>query len=227
MPSPFNPSLVKFLRALAKNNNREWFTAHKAQYEEEVQQPALAFIEAMAPRLRKISKHVRADARKAGGSLMRIYRDTRFSREKTPYKTNVGIQFRHEEGKDVHAPGFYFHIEPGSYFLGAGMWHPEREALNGIRDAIDANGKAWVAARDDRKFTKGWTLEGDSLRRAPAGYPVDHPLIEDLRRTDFIAVQELDEKDLYSPKLADNVAAAYADTVPFMKFLCGAVDVKF
>lgn len=221
------PTVLTFLRELAANNDRTWFTARKSRYEREVQQPVLAFIDAMAPRLRVISRHVVADPRKQGGSMMRIYRDTRFSRDKRPYKTNVGIQFRHEKGKDVHAPGLYVHVEPGAVFLGAGLWHPEREALNAIRDAIAAKPKAWLAARDHAPFRAAFTLEGDSLKRAPAGFPADHALIEDLRRTDIIAVRRLTEDDVVQASFADDVADAFAQATPLMRFLCKAIGVGY
>lgn len=221
------PTVLAFLRELAANNDRAWFTARKARYEQEVQQPVLAFVEAMAPRLRDVSRHVVADPRKQGGSMMRIYRDTRFSRDKRPYKTNVGIQFRHEKGKDVHAPGLYVHVEPGAVFLGAGLWHPEREALTGIRDAIAAKPRAWLAARDHAPFCASFELEGNSLKRAPAGFAPDHPLIEDLRRTDFIAVRRLTEDDIVKASFADDVITAFAQVTPLMRFLCKAVGVAY
>lgn len=228
MPATALPAATfAFLRDLGKHNERNWFTANKQRYEREVQRPALAFIEEMAPRLREISRHVVADPRKTGGSMMRIYRDTRFSKDKRPYKTNVGIQFRHEEGRDVHAPGLYVHVEPGSVFLGAGMWHPERGAINEIREAIMTKPEVWVAARDHAPFKKLFNLEGDSLKRAPAGIAPDHPLIEDLRRTDFIAVRNLTERDVTSASFADDVAATFATATPFMRFLCKAVGVDY
>ncbi len=148
----FQPELITFLEDLRFHNERPWFEANKARYERFVREPALAFIEAMAPRLQAISPELTAEAKKVGGSLMRVHRDVRFSKDKTPYKTNLGIQFRHSMGKDVHAPGLYMHIEPGGYFLAAGMWHPASEPLRHIRDRIAAQPDAWLAARDDRAF---------------------------------------------------------------------------
>ena len=116
----FSKSTFKFLDQLAANNNRTWFEENKPRYESLIREPALEFIEAMAPALKMFAPHFRADPRKMGGSLMRVYRDARFSRDKTPYKTNIGIQFRHELGKDVHAPGFYVHISTAECFLAVG-----------------------------------------------------------------------------------------------------------
>ncbi|MGI9427261.1 MAG: DUF2461 domain-containing protein, partial [Bythopirellula sp.] len=121
----FPLGLLHFLNDLTKHNKRDWFQANKSRYEQELLAPALAFIEAMKEPLGKISPYFQAIPKKQGGSLMRIYRDVRFSKDKRPYKTNVGIHFRHEAGCDVHAPGFYFHIEPDEVFIGAGIWHPD------------------------------------------------------------------------------------------------------
>ena len=135
----FEPSLFKYLRDLKNNNERPWFKANKARYEEELRGPMLRFIEDFAPHLEKISVHFLADARPVGGSLFRIYRDTRFAKDKTPYKTHAGAHFRHVRAKDVHAPGFYLHMEPGNVFMGAGIWHPDNPTLGKIREAIVAD----------------------------------------------------------------------------------------
>ena len=132
----FDPSMLGFLDELAQNNERDWFAENKHRYERLVREPALDFIVAMGPLLDRIAPQFEAVAKKMGGSLMRVFRDTRFGRDKTPYKTNVGIQFRHTQGKDVHAPGYYLHIEPGAHFIGAGMWRPDPDSLAGIRNAI-------------------------------------------------------------------------------------------
>jgi len=223
----FDRSLVGFLRELEANNDREWFAENKRRYEEEVLEPALGFIAAMGPRIKAISRHFAAVPKRTGGSLMRVYRDTRFSSDKRPYKTNVGIQFRHVKGKDVHAPGFYVHIEPGQFFLGAGIWHPERDALGRIREAIDRRAKEWLAARDDAGFKAHFTLGGEALKRPPRGYEGDHPLIDDLKRTDFIAVCELGEKAALAPDVVSKVGESFAASRPFVRFLCRALDVPF
>ena len=125
-----SPEFFTFFRELKENNNREWFQANKQRYETQVREPLLHFITDFGVRLPEISPRYMADARKSGGSLFRIYRDVRFSKDKSPYKTTAGIQFRHENGKDVHAPGFYLHLEPDGVFVGVGIWHPETKILN-------------------------------------------------------------------------------------------------
>ena len=163
MASPFDPGLVAFLQELRDNNNRDWFAKNKSRYEATVLAPALQFIADMADIVPTFAPRFTAVAKRQGGSLMRVYRDVRFSKNKEPYKTNVGIQFRHEAGRDVHAPGYYLHIDPDSVFLGAGLWHPERDALAGIRDAIVEGPRQGANARDDKLFARNFKLVGSSL----------------------------------------------------------------
>ncbi len=223
----FTEATFEFLDELAANNTRPWFEDNKPRYESLVREPALDFIEAMEPVLKTCAPHFRAEARKMGGSLMRVYRDTRFARDKTPYKTNIGIQFRHELGKDVHAPGFYVHIARAECFLAVGCWHPEADALARIRDRIARNPEQWFAARDDSKFIARWTLAGDHLTRPPRGYAADHPALEDLKRKDFIAMRPLSADDVGGPHLVELAGKQFATAVPFMKFLCAALEVAY
>lgn len=223
----FTTETFAFLAALAANNKREWFAEHRQDYEAAVRTPALAFIDAMAGELAMISPHFPALAKKVGGSLMRIHRDTRFAKDKRPYKTNIGIHIRHEVGKDVHAPGYYIHIEPDGCFIGVGIWRPDADSLVKIRDAIVANGKDWLAVRDDKSFRKRFTLSGEVLVRPPRGYAKDHPLIEDLKRKDFIAVMHLDDKHITSKRFQSNVIEHFNQGTPYMRFLCKALELRF
>jgi uncharacterized protein (TIGR02453 family) len=224
---PITPEMIRFITQLRKNNNREWFQKNKSRYDNEVRAPLLRFIEGFGPLLYKISPHFVADARGNGGSLFRIYRDTRFSRDKTPYKTHLGIQFRHERVKDVHAPGFYLHIEPRESFVGVGMWRPDSDALGKVRDAIVDDSTGWKKASTNKKFLERYELTGDSLKRAPKGFDPDHPLIDDLRRKDFIAVAKFDVKETYDPKFATELAKTFKAATPFMKFLTQAVKLEW
>lgn len=223
----FTKSTLNFLDELAANNDRTWFEANKPRYAALVREPALELIAAMGPRLEKFAPNFRAEPRKVGGSLMRVFRDTRFSRDKTPYKTNIGIQFRHALGKDVHAPGFYVHIATDECFLAVGCWHPESDSLGRIRDLIAAKPAHWFAARDDRKFAAQWTLAGDSLARSPRGYAADHPAVEDLKRKDFIAISPLPFAEATESGLVKLAGARFATAAPFMKFLCEALGVQY
>ena len=158
---------------------------------------------------------------------MRIYRDVRFSKDKRPYKTNVGIHFRHEAGCDVHAPGYYFHIAPDEVFLGAGIWHPDSKALSKIRKAIDKDPAGWKKAQNGKAFRDRYTLEGDSLVRPPKGYDADHPLIDDLKRKDHIGVCHLDHDALFEPSILRETTATFRAAKPLMTFLCQSLGVKF
>jgi uncharacterized protein (TIGR02453 family) len=227
MFSHFDPSLMHFLNKLEANNDRQWFNDHKQEYEDCVRTPALAFIEQMEHWIRLVSPHYEATAKKVGGSLMRVYRDVRFSKDKSPYKTNVGIQFRHEVGKDVHAPGFYLHISPKEIFLGVGTWHPHPDALRKIREHIVAKPGPYQDAVEHKPFTDYYELAGDKLTRPPRGYDSDHPLIEEIKRKDFIALCRLEEKELYTEDLCERVASRFGRAQPLQKFLCEALDLRF
>jgi uncharacterized protein (TIGR02453 family) len=223
----FGTEVYKFLEELEANNTRDWFAANKSRYETHVREPALDFIEAMAEPLARISKQYVASPRRSGGSLMRVHRDTRFGKDKRPYKTNVGIQFRHILAKDVHAPGFYVHIANDGVFLGVGCWRPDGTALGRIRDAIADNGKAWVRVRDQHKFSALFELVGESLKTAPRGVAKDHPLLVDLRRKDFLGIHNMSQDVPLEASFVDEVAARFDDAKPFVKFLCGALDLQF
>lgn len=223
----FTRNAFMFLDELAANNNRTWFEENKSRYESLVREPARDFIEAMGPLLQTIAPQFIADTRKVGGSLMRVFRDTRFTPDKTPYKTNIGIQFRHVLGKDIHAPGFYVHIATDECFLGVGCWHPDSELLGKIRDEIVSKPESWLSARDDQNFARHWTLAGDSLRRPPRGYVADHPAIADLKRKDFIGMSPLSVAEVSGTGFANHASTRFAETVPFMRFLCEAANVKY
>ena len=219
----FTGATFAFLRDLKQNNDREWFAANKHRYEGDLKAPALRFIQDFAPKLHALSPHFMATPR----SLFRIHRDTRFSKDKSPYKTAAGIQFRHDRSKDAHAPGFYFHIAPGEVFVALGIWHPDGSALKAIREGIVDDGAGWKRASRAKAFTETFTLEGDSLKRAPKGIDPEHPLIDDLRRKDFIGVKSVSESFAISDDLPDRLVDTYRDGVPFMRYLCRTLDVPF
>jgi uncharacterized protein (TIGR02453 family) len=223
----FDAELLTFLRDLGTNNDRDWFAAKKGRYEQHLLEPALAFIEDFAPRLERISPHFRADARRSGGSLFRIYRDTRFSKDKTPYKTHLGIHFRHESAKDVHAPGFYLHIAPGEVFAGGGIWHPDTPTVGKIRDAIVADPESWRQATRTGPFAKKLALGGDTLKRPPAGFDSAHPLIDDLKRKDFFGWARFGERDAIAPGFLDEYEQVCVAAAPLQRFLCAALGLPY
>jgi uncharacterized protein (TIGR02453 family) len=225
--TPFEPELFSFLADLRANNNREWFAANRDRYEQHLLEPAMAFIDAFAPRLEKISPHFGADARPSGGSLFRIYRDTRFSKDKTPYKTNIGIHFRHEAAKDAHAPGYYLHIGPDEIFAGGGIWHPGTDAANRIREAIVAEPDRWAAATRRGPFAKRLELGGDSLKRVPSWADREHPFADDLRRKDFFGWARLSENEVVAPAFVDQYARICRAAAPLQQFLCEALELLY
>lgn len=223
----FTPKLFAFLRDLEKNNDRVWFKTNQEDYERYIREPALDFINDFSAPLNKISPHFVTDSRTVGGSLFRIQRDTRFSKDKTPYKLNTGMQFRHIMAKDVHAPGFYLNIAPGECFMGVGLWRPETKDAYAIREKIDDDPTGWKRATRGKRFTDVYTLEGESLVRPPKGYDPNHPLLDDLKRKDFIASVRLTQKEITSDQLLDQFTENSKRAVPFMKFLCEAIGVPF
>jgi uncharacterized protein (TIGR02453 family) len=217
----FDTALFDFLSELKANNSRQWFQANKERYRAEVQDPLLEFISAFTEPLHEISPHFVANPKPVGGSMFRIYRDVRFSRDKSPYKTHAAAQFRHREGRDVHAPGFYLHLEPGSVFMGAGLWHPPGPTLKSVRKAIDEQPERW------RDAIRGLELGGDSLTRAPKGYDPGHPMIVDLRRKDFVTMTTSSQKAACSKGFMDDFVGACREAAPMMRFLTEAVGLEF
>jgi uncharacterized protein (TIGR02453 family) len=223
----FPRDAFQFLAELALNNEREWFVANKDRYEQNIREPALAFIRAMRPKLAKISSHFMAVDKKVGGSLMRIHRDVRFAKDKSPYKTNVGIHFRHVDEDNVHAPGFYVHVSPESCFVGIGMWGPEPPALAKIRARIDQDPKAWKKATGTPKFVQAFKREGESLKRPPKGFADDHPLVEDLKRKHHIATANIEPKHLQDGKAVDRLATLFSLGSEYIRFQCQALGVPY
>ncbi len=217
----FRPEGFAFQRQLKRNNRRDWFAKNKARYDEFLVEPAMSFIRDFAPHLETISPHFAADARPSRGSLFRIYRDTRFSGDKKPFKTHVGIHFSHVGGKDAHAPVYYLHLEPENCFMAAGIWHPDTRALTLMRTAIVREPAKWAVAR------KKLELEGDSLSRPPRGFDPNHPLIDDLKRKDFISSVALTEAQLCSDKLMREFVANCKAMTPLVEFTCKALGLKF
>jgi len=222
----FTPALFTFLGELRLHNDRDWFERNRERYLRDVRDPMLRFVEDVGPVLRKVAPRLIADARPVGGSLFRIHRDTRFSADKTPYKANVAASFRHEQGRDVHGPGLYVSLGPEEVEVGGGVWHPEAEALRLIRRSVVGSPGLWRRAlvAPGMKRLAWW---GESLTRAPRGFPVGHPLDELLRRKDFAAGVELSEADALSPRFLDRCAEAWRALGPAMKLLAGAVGLRW
>ncbi len=213
----FTPDTFEFLKRLKRNNNREWFLRHKDEYEEHLRNPALRFIGDFAGPLYEIAPHLVADPRSSRGSLFRIYRDTRFSHDKRPYKTHLAMRFSHA-GRDVHSPGFYLHIEPGESFAAAGLWHPEPPVLLKVRGAIVARPEEW---RKVRRLLN-WDDSG-KLSRPPRGFPCNHEFVEDLKLKDLGTSVDFSDKQVCSPRFMDVFAGACRTMAPLAEFLSAAL----
>jgi uncharacterized protein (TIGR02453 family) len=217
----------RFLRELARNNNREWFAANKARYEKTTRDPFLRLIGDLAEPLAKISPHFRADPRPSGGSMFRIYRDTRFANDKTPYKAWLGARLYHERSRQLPAPLFYLHIAPGRCFVGGGLWHPESATVKRIRDFLVDNPATWKKAVQAKRFREHFELGGESLTRPPRGYDPAHELIEDIKRKDFVATRHFSDAEAMSPRLPKIVIDGCKGIAPMIDYLCAALDLEF
>jgi uncharacterized protein (TIGR02453 family) len=217
MASYFDDDLFRFLEQLKRHNNREWFQRHKADYEAHVHQPALRFIAAFADPLYGISPRLIAGPR----SLFRIHRDTRFSPDKRPYKTHVGMRFSHP-GKDVHSPGYYLHLEPGGCFAAAGLWRPDQPTLLKVRNAIVERPKAWRAVRG----LVNWDDSG-RLTRPPRGFPADHEFVEDLKLKDIGSAIGFTDRQICGPRFMTLMTGACRRMAPLARFLSEALDLPF
>ncbi len=217
--SYFSPELFRFLRDLKSHNEKAWFEANKDRYQAEVREPLLHFIADFSAHLQKISPQYLADPRPVGGSLMRPYRDTRFSTDKSPYKTMTGALFRHQKGKDVPAPAFMIHLEPGNSFAGIGLHGPDSQTLSKVRKRIAKNPEEWKAAISGRDFKAICSFMGESLKRPPKGYSEDHPCIEDLKRKDLCTTTPYPESEVCAPDFLERFARTCAAASDFMKYL--------
>lgn len=231
MPTPsqrfFTPALFKFMRDLKANNNRDWFNENKHRYISDLKDPALAFILEFGQHLDRISPHFRADPRGHGGSLFRIYRDVRFARDKSPYKTHTGIYFRHQAGKDAHTPGFYLNLQPGHNWVGVGIWRPDSPTLKLLREQIATRPELWQDAVTNKKFSQKFKVTGSSLKRPPKGFDPEHPLIDVLKLKDFTAVTPLTQKQVTSAGFVKEFAEVCQAGSSLVKFVCEAIKQPF
>lgn len=219
----FSPELFKFLTELKRNNNREWFARNRARYEKFYVNASVRFVKDVAPRLKTISPYLVGDARPFGGSLFRIYRDIRFSKDKSPYKTWLAMDFWHRRRREkAHSVGLYLHIGPSEVFAGGGLWHPEAALLNKIRKAIAGRPGEWGKVVESVP-----RLEGDKLKRPPAGFDASHLFIEDLKRKDFIAGKEFTRAQVVGPGFLDDFVKVGRELDPLNRFLAEAIGLRW
>lgn len=215
MATYFTPELFTFLRELKAHNTREWFEANRQRYASAVEAPMLHFIDDLRPRLAAISPAFVVDPRRTGGSMFRIYRDTRFSADKSPYKTHVAARFSHKQQEKGQAgPGFYLHLEPGDSLGGGGIYRPDTPMLTRIRRTMIEDGKAWRAVK-----RAGIEIEGDSLTRVPAGYPASHPFADDLRRKDLYTLVSFTQREVCGRDFMERYVETCRRVAPLVSFL--------
>jgi len=224
----FTDDTLDFLEDLAVFNDREWFQANRDRFEDHVRTPMLELIADLRdPIAARVSPHLVCDPRKQGGSMFRINRDTRFSADKSPYKTHVAASLRHEDATQIHgAPSLYLQIAPGQCMLGAGVYRPPTDVLTRIRNRMVEDADGWVDVRD-AVVGAGWEPLGESLKRAPKGFDADHPLVEDLRRTTFAIMVPLTDRQVTSSNLLARSVDRWEQATPYLRWLCGAMGVRF
>ncbi|HRS38292.1 MAG: DUF2461 domain-containing protein [Bacteroidia bacterium] len=216
------PKTFAFLKALKKNNNRDWFNDHKSEYEN-AKDNVLGFIQELVVAFSTFDSSLRG--LEAKDCLFRIYRDTRFSKDKTPYKTNLGASIN-AGGKKSMGPGYYVHLEPGGSFIAGGIWMPPADEVKKIRQEIDYNGKDLKKVLTKPSFKKafGGLSREHALKTAPKGYPKDHPDIELLKLNSFIVWKNVSDKDILGPKSIKTLTTLGKEMKPLMDFLKTALD---
>jgi uncharacterized protein (TIGR02453 family) len=207
---------IRFLKRLKKNNNREWFKQHKSEYDNLVKLPMQSFIAALRTSMETMAPEIEIHPTR---NIFRIYRDTRFGNDKTPYKTNVAAVF-HLRGHWQESAGFYIHIEPGTIYIGGGIYMPTSDQLKLIRSAIVDHASEFCSIVESKIFkSKFGTLDGEKLKRAPIGAPQDHPQIEWIKYKSYYTGVEWNEKECYTSKFIGKVTRVYSDLLPLIRFL--------
>ena len=229
---PFTPATMRFLRGLARNNRKAWFEAHRTDYEALVKAPMRELIEEMDVRFARFAPELVGDPRR---SMFRIYRDIRFSKDKSPYKTHAACWFYHRDGSHTvgseatgGGAGFYFQIAPGKSFLGGGMWMPPRNALTRLRDAIAEKPKQFEKLVTDRRVARrfGGLSDEAMLRRVPRGYAADHPGARWLRFQSFVVGRMLSDSQAVSPRLPALLEADFRLMVPLVRWINGVLGLE-
>jgi uncharacterized protein (TIGR02453 family) len=226
-PIHFSPGFFRFLQELKSHNQRDWFIKNKARYESDVRDPFLHLLADLRHRLSKVSPHFVVDSSPVGGSMMRIHRDVRFSKDKSPYKTSVSAHFWHAHGKEGLTPAFYLHLEPGRSSAGGGLWRPPPEGLQLIRQAIVSRTSQWRKVVSGRSFRMGCGMAGESLKRPPPGFDAAHPFIEDIKRKDFATSVVLENQDLLRQDAVRVVLGALQSSASFVRFVTEALGLTF
>ena len=228
----FTPATLRFFRDLKRHNAKPWFEAHRAVYEQEVRAPMRALIEDMDVRLARFAPEITGDPKR---SMFRIYRDIRFSKDKSPYKTNAGCWFWHRDADsrvgdnaEGGGAGFYFHLQPGSSFTGAGIWMPPRPLLNKLRDAIAEDPRGFEKVVTQPRFVRRFGGLDDEavLKRMPRGFPETHPAARWLKYQSFVAGKAIPDKQVTSARLPGWLEDDFARLLPLVRWLNGVLGLR-
>ena|SRR5437867_8502406 len=208
---------LQFLRSLKRNNNREWFQKHKSIYETQVRQPMESLIEAMAAEFQRFAPEMVASPKV---SAYRIYRDTRFSKDKSPYKTHVAAVFPRAGFGKHEGAGYYLHIAPAELLIGGGLYMPLPEDLNAVRSHIAENPETFLDIIEARQFRRLFgAIGGDQLSRLPRGFPPDHAAANYLRYKQFLASRTFEPDAATGPDFHRLVVETFRGMLPFVRFL--------
>lgn len=224
----FSQAAIQFMADLAENNDRAWFNPRKAEFERLLKEPMEAMIAELAERLEARGVPILADPKR---SPFRIYRDTRFSKDKSPYKTHLGASFPwtggsaasaggdHEER--AHGNGGYFHFQPGEMYVGGGMWMMDRPMIEAFRSVVRDDPERVRDAIEEPGFARWWggVRSHEELKRVPPGYPPDHPMAEMFRWKDVVFGRRLSDDEVRSPDLPDRLAEGYQAATPVFRLL--------
>jgi uncharacterized protein (TIGR02453 family) len=229
---PFAPAALRFLRGLARHNAKPWFEAHREDYERDVRAPMRDLVEEMDLRFRRFAPEFTGDPQR---SMFRIYRDVRFSRDKSPYKTNAACWFRHRQadqrvGSEAEGggAGFYFHLQPGQSFVGGGIWRPPRPMLSRLRDAIadDPQGFEGIVWGNAIQRRFGGLSDEAVLKRMPRGFADDHPAARWLKFQSFTVGRRLTDAQVTSPRLPALLEADYTTMLPLVRWLNARLGLR-
>jgi uncharacterized protein (TIGR02453 family) len=227
---PFSPSALRFFRGLAAHNDKQWFEAHRTEYETEVREPMRELIEELDVRFARFAPEIGGDPKR---SMFRINRDIRFSKDKSPYKTHAACWFHHRSASrkvggeaNEGSAGFYFHFEPGKSFVGAGLWMPPRPQLNRLRDAMADDPEPFVRMMRALPKRFGGLDDSAALKRMPRGYSDEHPAARWLRYQSFTSGRPLTDAQVTSTKLPALLAREFDGLLPLVRWLNGALGFR-
>jgi uncharacterized protein (TIGR02453 family) len=216
-PPRFPADTVRFLRALKRNNRREWFQPRKEQYEVCVRAPMLEIIERLAADIRVFAPEIVVDVKT---SMYRIYRDTRFSEDKTPYKTHASASFPWRGLGKHEGAGLYFHVGAGEVWMGGGMYAPPMPMLQAVREHIASNTRRFRTIIESTGFRRTFgALEGERLQRVPRGFPKDHEAAELLKYRQFLAGRDLPPDFAANPRFYGTLLSTFRAAAPLVRFL--------